>query len=402
MIVDSEARVVRLGPRLPPGSRVRVRTLESPNKSSSSEGEESNIPTTFADDATRSPRCDDIVTFVNHGWIAVRPHTRDVVLDATVGLDANPSSRRPETVTFACDAAPGRGGVVVDGETRDVGVCPGIEAAIMSMIPGERCAIAVPESGAPFATRPEAAPAGTLVERVVELVSFRPADRPTANDDARTTRAWAERMREEANGLFARGEEENGYARALRRYEDASAALERWTMSSASASASRDDAREVRELMVKIHINASIALAKMRRHAESIAHCDAALELDATAVKALYRRGVALEALGRDEAALESLRDALELSKDRSIREAFVRVRRRINEAPTRETREVYERMVQTEETTTTTKREPSLGARAALVCRERPLLASAVAVAAIASLTVYFSGRRDGDEHRR
>ena len=172
-------------------------------------------------------------------------------------------------------------------------------------------------------------------------------------------------------------------------------------MSSASASASRDDAREVRELMVKIHINASIALAKMRRHAESIAHCDAALELDATAVKALYRRGVALEALGRDEAALESLRDAMELSKDRSIREAFVRVRRRINEAPTRETREVYERMVQTEETTTT-KREPSLGARAALVCRERPLLASAVAVAAIASLAVYFSGRRDGDEHRR
>ena len=66
----------------------------------------------------------------------------------------------------------------------------------------------------------------------------------------------------------------------------------------------------------------------MRRHAESIAHCDAALELDAMAVKALYRRGVALEALGRDEAALESLRDALELSKDRSIREAFVRVRR--------------------------------------------------------------------------
>ena len=76
---------------------------------------------------------------------------------------------------------------------------------------GERCAIAVPESGAPFAARPEKRrPAGALVERVVELVSFRPADRPTANDDATTTRAWAERMREEANGLFARGEEENG------------------------------------------------------------------------------------------------------------------------------------------------------------------------------------------------
>ena len=153
MIVDSEARVVRLGPRLPPGARVRVRSLESPNKSSSSEGEESNVPTTFADDATRSPRCDDVVTFVNHGWIAVRPHTKDVVLDATVGLDANPSSRRPETVTFACDAAPGRGVVVVDGEARDVGVCPGIEAAIMSMIPGERCASAVPESGAPPSAR---------------------------------------------------------------------------------------------------------------------------------------------------------------------------------------------------------------------------------------------------------
>ena len=119
MIVDSEARVVRLGPRLPPGARVHVRSLKSPNKSSSSsspEDEESNVPTTFADDATRSPRCDDVVTFLNHGWIAVRPHTKEVVLDATVGLGANPSSGRPETVTFACDAAPGHGVVVVDGE----------------------------------------------------------------------------------------------------------------------------------------------------------------------------------------------------------------------------------------------------------------------------------------------
>ena len=410
--VDSDARVVRLGPRLPPGARVRVRSLSSPNKSSSSspeddreedrDDENDDVPTPpLAADATRSPRCDDIVTFVNHGWIAVRPHTNEVVLDATAGLGANPS-RRPETVTFACDAATGRGGVVVDGDALDVEVCPAIEAAIMTMMPGERCAIAVPESGAPFAARPEAAPAGTRVERVVELVSFRPADRPTARDDARTTMAWVERVREEANALFARAEEENGYARALRRYEDAAAALERWTMSAASASASREDASEVRELMVKIHVNAGLALAKMRRYAESIAHCDAALELDATAVKALYRRGVALEALGRDEAALASLRDALELSKDRSIREAFVRVRRRLNEAPTRETREVFERMVQMEETPAPPKPAPSLGARAALMCRERPLLASAVAVGAIAAVAMYFRDRRGGDGNRR
>jgi len=411
--VDSDARVVRLGPRLPPGARVRVRSLSSPNKSSSSSPEDDreedrdeenddddDVPT-LAADATRSPRCDDIVTFINHGWIAVRPHTNEVVLDATTGLGANPS-RRPETVTFACDATTGRGGVVVDGDALDVEVCPGIEAAIMTMMPGERCAIAVPESGAPFAARPEAAPAGTRVERVVELVSFRPADRPTACDDARTTKAWVERVREEANALFARGEEENGYARALRRYEDAAAALERWSMSAASASASREDVSEVRELMVKIHVNASLALAKMRRHAESIAHCDAALELDATAVKALYRRAVALEALGRDEAALASLRDALELSKERSIREAFVRVRRRLNEAPTRETREVFERMVQTEETPAPPKPAPSLGARAVLVCRERPLLASAVAVGAIAAVCIYFRERRGGDGNRR
>jgi len=413
--VDADARVVRLGPRLPPGARVRVRSLSSPNKSSSSspdddrdddrddENDDADVPPPpLAADATRSPRCDDVVTFINHGWIAVRPHTNEVVLDATAGLGTNPS-RRPETVTFACDAATGRG-VLVDGDALDVEVCPGIEAGIMTMMPGERCAIAVPESGAPFAARPEAAPAGTRVERVVELVSFRPADRPTARDDARTTMAWVERVREEANGLFARGEEENGYARALRRYEDATAALERWTMSAASAAASREDASEVRALMVKIHVNASLALAKMRRHAESIAHCDAALQLDATAVKALYRRGVALEALGRDEAALASLRDALELSKDRSIREAFVRVRRRLNESPTRETREVYERMVQTEEETTpaTPKPAPSLGARAALVCRERPLLAGAVAVGAIAAVCMYFRDRRGGDGNRR
>ena len=171
-------------------------------------------------------------------------------------------------------------------------------------------------------------------------------------------------------------------------------------MSSASASASRDDAREVRELMVKIHINASIALAKMRRHAESIAHCDAALERSAMAVKALYRRGVALEALGRDEAALESLRDALELSKDRSIREAFVRVRRRINEAPDAREREVSGAWCRQRRRRRRNGNRVSALARRS--CVERPFLASAVAVAAIASLAVYFSGRRDGDEHRR
>ena len=53
---------------------------------------------------------------------------------------------------------------------------------------------------------------------------------------------------------------------------------------------------------------------------------------------------------------MTSLRDALELSKDRTIREAFVRVRRRMNAVHEGE-REVCARMVQTDPTTEPTTR---------------------------------------------
>jgi tetratricopeptide (TPR) repeat protein len=150
----------------------------------------------------------------------------------------------------------------------------------------------------------------------------------------------------------------------------------------------RDGAKDAVALAVKCHVNSATCLSKLQRHSEAIAHADAALDLDATAVKAMYRKAVALEQQGRNEEALSSLRDALELSKDRAIREAFVRVRRRMNEVHEGE-REVCARMVKTE--TQAEAKTRGFGARAVMFHRKRPVLASAIAMGAIAAVVTYF-----------
>ena len=66
-----DARVVRVGPRLPPGARVRVRSMRDDDASKISLATRD-----YDDDATRddasAPRADDVVTIAHYGWRARR------------------------------------------------------------------------------------------------------------------------------------------------------------------------------------------------------------------------------------------------------------------------------------------------------------------------------------------
>jgi len=365
-----DARVVRVGPRLPPGARVRVRSMRDDDASKISLATRDDDD----DDATRddasAPRADDVVTIAHYGWRARRVEDDAIVRDET----SRDAARPREVLTFRVD----------DAAPVNFVPCAGVEAAVTTMRVGERVGIVVPSGGAPFASEPfSPAPRNVYVEWEVELLSVTREEKPSVDASVEEVLRYCERKKEEANALFARGEEENGYARALRRYEDAATALRRTIMSTARAGA-----KDALALAVKCHVNSATCLSKLQRHSEAILHAEAALDLDATAVKAMYRKAMALEQQGRDEEALTALRDALELSKDRTIREAFVRVRRRMNAVHEGE-REVCARMVQTDPTTEPTTR--GFGERAAQLYRKRPALAGAITVAAFAAMVMYF-----------
>lgn len=65
------------------------------------------------------------------------------------------------------------------------------------------------------------------------------------------------------------------------------------------------------------------------RYAEAVSDCTFALEIDPGCVKALYRRGIALQALGRWAEAVEDLEELVRVSPENQAgREALAWVRK--------------------------------------------------------------------------
>ena len=371
--IDASAiRVVTTGPRLPPNTRIRVRTIAQKDYD---EEEDEDVAT---------PGLDDTVTLAVYGWRARAFINDDIVHDAVL----HSSPRIEEHVMDGVDAT----------------LCAGLEAATLSASVGERLGVVVPSGGAPFADAPFDAPRDVYIEYEIELLSIKRATQRLAVDtrDEDVAR-YAEAKKSEANALFSRGE----YARALRRYDDGARALERVLMSGA---ASQTDVKATERALLTFHVNSAASLLKLERFVEVCERCDDALDIEATNVKAMYRKSQALEALGELTSALEVLREALELSKDRAIRESFVRIRRQITAADAAE-RAVYERMMDgnamaameakeqklTASTNDASRRESFFG-RCSRFCRERPYDAVAGASMCVAAAVVVARGSRAGD----
>jgi hypothetical protein len=372
--IDASAiRVVTIGPRLPPNTRIRVRAIAQ--KDADAEDD---------DDDVAPPGLDDTVTLAMYGWRARAFIDDGIVHDAV--LHASP---RIETH-------------VMDGV--DATLCAGLEAATLSARVGQRLGVVVPSGGAPFASAPFDAPRDVYIEYEFEVLSIARTGGLSVDARDEDAKRYADAKKSEANELFSRGE----YARALRRYDDGANALARVLM---SGTGTQDDVKATERVLVTFHVNAAATLLKLERFVDVCRRCDDALYIEATNVKAMYRKSQALEALGELASALEVLREALELSKDRAIREAFVRVRRQITAANDAE-RAVYGRMMDGDAMAameakeqnanvevSTIKGEISSGSvfeRCSKFCRERPfVVASGASMFVVAAV---FVARARGD----
>lgn len=174
-----------------------------------------------------------------------------------------------------------------------------------------------------------------------------------------------------------------------------------------AASSTTEAENRLAKMIAVVAVNAANALGKMGRHAESLHRCESALHCDPLSVKAMYRKSIALEALGRDEEALVTLREALELSKDKAIREAFVRTRRRIAETNDAERTRAHRMLAGIEDKASESTAETPSDERKGIVqasasagfarfCRRRPLVASAIGLTACAAVVTYLHRRGD------
>ena len=143
--------------------------------------------------------------------------------------------------------------------------------------------------------------------------------------------AWAADTKALGNDAFRSGALEN----ALGWYGEARASLGGWADFAAelaaydAAGGRASGARQVAELRVDLCMNTAACHLKQRRFAEVLRHCGDALALDPACVKARYRRGLALAALGRCDEAEKALAEACALDgANREIARKLAEVRR--------------------------------------------------------------------------
>ena len=397
--IDASTRIVRVGPRLPPGARVRVRTIDNPEPEwgvQVARLQRRRSDDDYDDDGFgRAPRLGDYVEIAIHGW-----WRRKIVDDCVTHCSFTAGS--PVLARFVVDEEDEE----ADDEANDaIDACPcvGIEAVVLTMVPGEIVGVAVPSGGGMFMPDPMGeCPSDEYYEWVVELDYVARAVKPDITAPFEECLAYANEKRRRGNVIFTNGE----YARALRRYEEAAEVLERVRLTTKTAK----EASAAKESLVVVHVNAATALAKMSRFQEVKTRCDRALEIDGKSAKAMYRKALASESLGECDKALEILTEAMRVSNDKAIRDSFVRVRR-ANTATTKKEKDVYAKMMQPsgddddddgkddemknrndDARKIETRREgDSTTRRLAFWARERPIVAGALCLACVATAVHYF-----------
>lgn len=350
----------------------------------------------YDDSFGRAPRLGDYVEVAIHGW-----WRRKIADDCVTHYGFSPGS-------------PVLTGFVVDGDEEDEAdeaeedaipcPCVGIEAVVLTMVPGEVVGVVVPSGGGMFMPDPMGeCPSDEYYEWVVELYNVARAEKPDITAPFEECLAYANDKRRRGNVIFTNGE----YVRALRRYEEAAEVLERVRMTTRTAK----EASAAKESLVVVHVNAATALAKMSRFQEVKERCNRALEIDGKSAKAMYRKALASESLGDYDEALEILTEAMGVSNDKAIRESFVRVRRTVT-CTTKKEKDLYAKMMQPsgddgEKDDEMKNRDADADAdarkiekrrdgdsttrRLAFWARERPIVAGALCLACVATAAHYF-----------
>lgn len=180
---------------------------------------------------------------------------------------------------------------------------------------------------------PPAIPGGATLKFEVELLGFGPKKKEMWEMSAKEKLMGAEARKAEGNAQFSRG----NLLEAAEEYEDALRHLKDMNEEHGEAP-SEEDRATLNALLVAVNSNLAAVLLKQKNYAEAVAKASAALAVDPSAAKALFRRGTALAALGDLEDAKCDLLAAAKLSPaDTAIRAEYERVHKLIAAAKARE-----------------------------------------------------------------
>ena len=168
----------------------------------------------------------------------------------------------------------------------------GLRLALMSMQRAETARLNV---SAPMARDPTLGLAGDeAVVLEVELLGFTQA-RALQTMGAAELTEHVTQIKQSANDHFKAGER----AAACAEYERGWHLLRAFRVSPRAADAPADEAAAMGSLELALRLNSAACSLSDAKHAEALAHADAALALSPNSSKAHYRRGQALRGLGR-------------------------------------------------------------------------------------------------------
>lgn len=190
------------------------------------------------------------------------------------------------------------------GEGSEVGVCSGIETALGKFAKGEKSRIVIQPK---FAFKAEGntqlnIPPNAVVEYIITLNSFEKA-KEAWSMDAKEKIEQAKIYKEKGTNYFKASKHQLAskmYTRVVKLTEDEN---------------DEEYKQELKDLLLSAHLNLSLVYLKANtpHHTEAKEHAISALKLDPVNVKALFRRGQALLALGDADKAEADFQQVVEL-----------------------------------------------------------------------------------------